>query len=224
MLGTFSTLAAQTTDHTLTVIGSGSAHAAADKVTLQLTVTSQDQTATALFVKQTDVLQRLRKSLEAAGVKSRDVVELPFRLMPNYEYGQNGQRIISYRVDTPLELQVEDMKSLPRIIDLAAQGGASAVNVGAFSQSGGKSLHTEAVRNALADARKEGELLAKEMGKSLGDVISVAVMEQEAKPAAGSGGEEEEEEARERAQSAKNASQPATLSEKAELRVVYQLR
>src|SRR5207248_11346416 len=75
-------------EHTLTVLASGSASAVADRVSLGLTVSSADQTATALFVRQNDVVKRLKQALEGAGIAARDITEQPFRLMPNYEYGQ----------------------------------------------------------------------------------------------------------------------------------------
>jgi hypothetical protein len=79
---------AQSPGRTITVIGTGAANAVASSVSLQLTVTSQDVTATGLFVKQKDVVDRLEQAMEKAGVSSKNISEEPFRLMPNVEYGQ----------------------------------------------------------------------------------------------------------------------------------------
>ena len=208
---------AQHTERTLTVLSTGNAMAVADHVKLQLTVTSQDQTATGLFVKQSNAIARLKKTLEGAGIALQDITQQPFHLMPNYEYGQQGTRIIGYRLDTPLELRVDDIKNLPHLIDLAASNGANTVTVGSFGVNGSRSLHEEAMKNAIANARKEATSLAKEMGKTVGDIISVSEMEDAGKPAAPHGSEEEEEGHHETAQ-------PSTLSEKAELQVVFELR
>lgn len=208
-------------DHTITVLATGVAQAAADRVNLQLTVSSQDQTATGLFVKQNDIVSRLKKSLTAAGVSASAIHEQPFRLMPNYEYGQNGTRIISYRMETPLELSVDDISALPHLIDLSTAGGASAISVGSFMLKPGQSLHDAALRNALEDARAEGAALAKEMGRTLGEIISVAEMEDAAStPHPQRGGEEEEE----KKEMAKSKTPTNTLSEKAELKVEFQLK
>jgi uncharacterized protein YggE len=213
-------ISSQAQERTLTVIANGSASAPADHVTINLTVSSADQTATGLFVKQDDVVKRLRTALEKGGVPTRDISVQPFRLMPNMEYGQNGTRIIGYRLDTPLELDVDNVKDLPRIIDLATASGASSVNVGTFALGGGKSLHEQAMKNAIANAKKEASAMAKELGKTLGDVVSISETGDEGKaPAAGRGGEEEEERREARA-----AQQPNTLSEKTELKVVFELK
>ena len=222
VLGVGSVAHAQSSEHTLTVIASGSSSAAADRVSLQLTVTSQDPTATGLFVKQNDVVGRLKKTLEGAGVKPEEIDVQPFRLLPNMEYGQAGTRIISYRMDTPLEVTIDDVKDLPRLIDLATANGAGSVAVGSFSMSGGRSLHDDAMKSAIANARKEAAGLAKSMGKSIGDIVSISETEDAGKGAPAGGGGEEEEEKREmkKAQQA----QPNTLTEKAELKVVFELK
>jgi uncharacterized protein len=216
--------AMMTGSRTITVLGTGSAGAVADRVTLGLTVSSADQTATAIFVRQNDVVKHLKEALEKGGVEAEDITEQPFRLMPNMEYGQAGTRITGYRLDTPLEIQIDNVKDLPHIIDLATQSGASSVNVGAFGLSGTRSLHDEALKSAIANARTEAASLAKEMGKTVGDVVSISETgdeDQAAKPAA-RGGEEEEEEREHKGKKA--AQQPSTLSEKAVVKVVFELR
>jgi uncharacterized protein len=207
-------------ERTLTVLASGSASAVADRASLSLTVSSADQTATALFVRQNDVVKRLKQALQGAGIEAQDIVEQPFRLMPNYEYGQNGTRIIGYRVDTPVEVEVDKVDDLPHLIDIAAQSGASQIAVGSFSKSGTNSLHADAVKNAIANARKEASALAKEMGKSVGDIVSVSEAEDQGRAPAPSG-REEEEERRERAAAQQK---PNLMSEKAELKVVFELK
>ncbi|MDP4198127.1 MAG: SIMPL domain-containing protein [Bacteroidota bacterium] len=212
-----STASAQ--DRTLTVLASGSSSAVADHVTLALTVSSGDVTATGLFVRQNDVVARLKKALEGAGIAAQDITEQPFHLTPNYEYGQNGTRIIGYRIDTPLEVTLDHVDDLARMIDLATASGASQIAVGSFSSGGGYSLHGEAVKAAIANARKEAAGIAKEMGKTLGDIVSVSETEDAAKAAPAGRGEEEE-----RRESRATAPQPNTMSEKAELKVVFELK
>src|SRR5437016_4951990 len=85
---------------TITVRASGSAGAVANRVSLGVTVSSADQTAPGLFVRQNDVIKHLKDALIADGVKPESISEEPFRLMPNMEYGQAGTRVIGYRLDT----------------------------------------------------------------------------------------------------------------------------
>lgn len=209
-------------DRTITVLSTGTATAVADRAQLQLTVSSMDQTAVALFVKQKDVVARLKSALVKAGVKSSDISESPIRLLPNYEYGQAGTRIIGYRAETPLTVNVDNMAGLPQLIDLAASSGASMVTLGSFSKSGSSSLHDEALKDAVDGARTEASALAKEMGRTLGDIISITQVEDAAGAAKGGGREEEEE--RERAKMTKDQGAQNTLTEKAELRVVFSVK
>jgi len=209
---------AQSPEHTITVIGAGAANAVASSVSLQLTVTSQDVTATGLFVKQKDVVDRLEQAMEKAGVNSKDISEEPFRLMPNVEYGQQGTRIIGYRMDTPINLQIDNVKDLPRLIDLATANGAGTISVGSFGSDKGASLHEEAVQHALANAKKEAATMAKEMGKTVGDIISISEVEGASGQPMARGGEEEE-----RRPAPPTPGQPNMLSERAEVRVIFEL-
>ncbi len=220
VMGLAGAVRAQSSERTLTVLSSGSASAAADRVSLQFTVSSQDQTATGLFVKQNDVVSRLKKALVDGGVKAGDIAVQPFRLLPNMEYGQAGTRIIGYRMDTPLDVELEEVKDLPRLIDLATANGAGSVAVGAFSLGGGRTLHEDAMKSAIANAKKEAAALAKGMGKSIGDIVSISEAEDGGKSAPAGSEEEREEREGKKGQQA----QPNTLTEKAELKVVFELK
>ncbi|HET6401390.1 MAG TPA: SIMPL domain-containing protein [Candidatus Kapabacteria bacterium] len=204
---------------TITVLATGSAGAAAERVSLGLTVSSADQTATALFVKQDDIVKHLKESLENAGIKTADITEQPFHLMPNMEYGQNGTRIIGYRLDTPLEVELDNVKDLPRVIDLATQSGASAISIGSFGLAPGRSLHEDAMKNAIENARTEAAAIAKEMGKSLGDIVSVSETGENPATQVQQQSEEEKEQS-----AMKQAEQPNTLSETTNLKVVFEVR
>jgi uncharacterized protein YggE len=219
ILSLTASIALAQTDRTITVLSTGTATAVADRAQLQLTVSSMDQTAVALFVKQKDVVSRLKNALVKAGVKANDISESPIRLLPNYEYGQAGTRIIGYRAETPMTVDVSDMAGLAQLIDLAASSGASMVSLGSFTKSGSGSLHDEALKDALEGARKEAATLAKEMGRSVGDILSITQVE-DASGAPRGGGREEEEE-RERAKMSRDQNAQNTLTEKAELRVVF---
>jgi uncharacterized protein YggE len=96
------------------------------------------------------------------------------------------------------------------------------VTLGSFTRNSGPSLHETALRNAIEEARKEAGVLAKEMGRQLGDILTIAQVEVEAGAARGRGGEEEEE--RERAKIMNDSNPQTTMTEKAQLRVVFQVK
>ncbi len=217
-----SVLQAQT-EGTITVVGTGSSSAAAERASLELTVSSQDATATGLFVKAADVVLNLKKKLVAAGVKREDIHEKPYRLMPNYEYGQNGQRVTGYRMDTPLEVEIEDVSLIPHLIDLSTASGAGSVSLGEFTSATTSEMHGQASKAAIADARKRAAEIAKEIGRSVGEVVSItdgAAEPMQAKPAPK--GEEEEE--REREGRGKQPEASHVLSESVSFKVVFRLK
>jgi uncharacterized protein YggE len=120
-----------------------------------------------------------------------------------------------------MTVNVEDVNALAQLIDVAAQSGASMITLGSFSEGGSGTLHEQALKDALQGARHEATVLAKEMGRSVGEIVSIEQIEDEAAAPKGRGGEEEEE--RERAK-AKDQPGASTLTEKAQLRVVFQVK
>ncbi len=197
---------------TIAVVGEGSATHSAETSTLSLNVTSQDVTAATVFAKHAVALDRLKQSLLDAGVSSSDIEEGMLAMNPTYDYSQPGQppHLVGYHLMTPLEVRVSDMRSLPKLLDVATQAGASNASIGSFGMKNQDELRSSATKDALKDAKERAEQLAKQIGAQLGEIVSVSDMEAEAP---GRAGMERE-----------GPMNVHSLHEKVELKVVYSLK
>ncbi|MEO6941248.1 MAG: SIMPL domain-containing protein, partial [Candidatus Kapaibacterium sp.] len=74
----------------ITVIGEGTARATPETVSLSLSVSSQDATATTVFAKHNVEIARLKKALIDAGVNAKDITEGSLAMNPTYDYSQPG--------------------------------------------------------------------------------------------------------------------------------------
>jgi len=167
---------------TLAVVGEGNATHAPETMTLSVNVTTQDVTAATVFAKHNVGIERLKQALIDAGISSSDIIEGMLTMNPTYDYSTPGQppHLVGYHLMTPLEIRVNDMRALPRLLDVATQAGASNVSIGSFGVKKKDALREAATKDALQDARERAEQLAKQIGAQLGEIVSVSDMEAEA--------------------------------------------
>lgn len=166
----------------ISVVGEGSASQAPETITLNLNITSQDVTAATVFAKHDVAIAKLKQSLSDAGVGSSDVTEGNLTMNPTYDYSQAGQspKLVGYHLMTPIVVHLSDINSLPHILDVATQSSASNVSIGGYGLKDKDYLRESATKAALKDARERASALAKQIGASLGEIISVSDMEAEA--------------------------------------------
>lgn len=204
----------QAQQRTITVIGDGDAEADPETVSLNVTITTQDASALGVFVKNDDALGRMRKAIEGAGVPKSNIVQGNYMINPTYDFSQPnaGPKLTGFHLITPMEIRLTDIKQLARVMDLAAQNGASNISIGTFGLKKKDALRDRATKEALKDAKERAEELAEQAGADLGPVVSISDIELSA---GGGGGEERERE---------GAQTQHSLSEHVELKVTYLLK
>lgn len=205
---------------TISVVGSATEASSPVSVgvgAITLRISAHDATATLAFAKLSDQIRAIRKILVDEGASPVNIIEGEVQMSPSYDYSKAGlpPSITGYQVTKPVTVKVEHEVDLPKFIDAVTQAGVSSVALGGSIEydDGGTEETDELEHAALADAHERAEQLAKQIGATLGDVVSVSTVENET---AAKGGEEEEEERGHR--------QSATPQKKSlELKVVYAL-
>lgn len=196
---------------TISVIGHATEKAStAPQRTLQINVTCHEATAALAFARMSDALRSVKQALVTAGAEKKDITEGAVAMSANYDYSKPGvpPTISGYQLSQPLTVQAENDQVLPRLIDAATTAGASSVSLG--SAAGEETSDAGLLKSALDDAHERATELAKASGVTLGDVVSVANVE-EATGGAISERQREEQEHRQ------GTPQPKSL----ELKVVY---
>jgi uncharacterized protein YggE len=130
------------------------------------------QDAAAANARQLDaVLAALRKVLGGAGA----VQTASYSVTPNYRYPREGGQpaISGYTAANIVEVTVDDLSRLPRVIDAAAQFGANAVQSLQFVLRNEQPLRARALRDATAAARADAEAMASAAGLRVVRVLSI---------------------------------------------------
>lgn len=205
---------------TITVMGDGSAASKPDFVTITMTVSSQDPTVQGAFAKGEASADAIRKALNSAGASEFET--RTFALNPTYDYSQptSNPKVVGYTLINYYAAKVGELKSLAKVLDAASGAGAANIGIESYGSSKASALMDEATKKALADARQKAEKLAKEMGGTLGEILSISDKESTGASSSGGFSGREEEERR----GMMGRINPQEISRSAELKVTFSVR
>jgi uncharacterized protein YggE len=161
---------------TLEVGGQGEAKAAPDVAVVRLGAEAQAKTAQAAQSQVSAVMERALQKIRAVGIAERDIQTTGVRLHPVYERQPRGDEtppeVVAYRASNTVQVEVQNLSLIGRVIDAGVGAGANRVEDISFDLRDDTAARTQALREAVAQARSKAEVLAKAM-----DVRLVAVHE-----------------------------------------------
>jgi hypothetical protein len=158
----------------LSVVGDGQSRAAPDLATVQVGVTTQaDSAAEAMRLnaqQQTAVIE----ALGAAGIAGENLQTSGVTLSPQMAYNE-GQppTVTGYQARNMVSVRMSDLTRVGEVLDTIVAAGANEINGISFTLENAADAMDDALRAAVADARRKAEVLAESSGLSLGAVITV---------------------------------------------------
>lgn len=162
---------------TITVMGAGSAIVKPDHVILSLTSSMQDKSVQGAFAKNEEFEVKLRKAAAEVGIPSESIKMRTYVLNPTYDYSNTAggpPKLIGYNYIAIYELAVMDIKSVAKAMDAVSSVGATNVTVDSYASTKAEGLEEDAMQDALLMAREKASFLAKRMGSTVGDIISIS--------------------------------------------------
>ena len=159
----------------ITVSGAGEASAPPDMVEIDVGVsvladTVQDATNTAA-----ERAEAVLSALTAGGVAVEDVTTTEYSIRPEYDYSENKQRLMGYRVSNTVRARLRDITSTGPVLDSisSAGGDETRVNGLSFGVADETSLLARAREAAWNDVKAKAEQLATLSGHTLGKAASI---------------------------------------------------
>ena len=166
--------AAAAQENTITVMGDGHVAVEPDLAHVRVGVTTDAGTAAEALASNNAAMQQVMDRLEAEGVEPRDIQTSTLELGPRYSNRvDEAPQVEGYTARNVLTVRVRDLDRLGAILDAAASDGANTFEGISFGLAEPDPVNDEALRLAVADARRKAELLAGEAGVPLGDVRSI---------------------------------------------------
>jgi uncharacterized protein YggE len=166
----------------ITVTGHGSVSVKSDAATVELAVVNSAATARAALAANSAAVADLLKRLAELGYKDRDLATTRFDVSPQYKRASvssgrtpaDANRIVAYMVTNQLRVKVANAGRLGALLDEAVGAGANRISGIRFTVSQPERFREQAMREAVADARRRAEIYADAAGVGVGPVLRIS--------------------------------------------------
>jgi uncharacterized protein YggE len=161
---------------TLSVSGSGQVTLVPDIARINIGVNSKADLVTTAVNKNNKQAQAITDALLKKGVDAKDIQTANFNVYPMNSYDNMGNVTgIEYSVDNTLYITVRDLKALSEILDAAIVAGANQIYGISFDIEDRAAAQVQARDLALKDAEAKANDIAKTVGVTLGEIVSINV-------------------------------------------------
>jgi uncharacterized protein len=160
---------------TLNVSGSGVVEVTPDRARIIFAVETEAEGARQTGEANAQLMDRVITALRATGVPDLRIETSGYQLTPRYapRSGNEPQRIAGYTARNTVQVIVDDVDAVGRLVDTALEAGANRVAGLSFEIRDPVPHRKEALRRAVLHARGEAEVMAEALGMRLGDPITV---------------------------------------------------
>jgi hypothetical protein len=160
----------------VTVTGEATVSAAPDTATIDGGVATEAKTAKEAAEANNKAMGAVLLALKASGIAEKDMQTSRLSLSPQSAPNRtNGGplQITGYRASNHVVVTLHDVSKAVAVIDTLVGAGANEIGGIAFSVSQASKLLDDARGQAIADAHRKAELLAKAAGITLGTPLSI---------------------------------------------------
>lgn len=162
----------------LVVEGTGEAAAVPDMARITLGVVITDQNASTALAEVSRAVQRTLNELARAGIEPRDIQTSGVSVQPLYDNGRltsgvNSPRIKGFEARNSLRVTVRELETLGAVLDDLVRSGANQVSGVQFDVAVPAPLLDQARINAVAEAQRKADVLAKAAGVTLGPLLEL---------------------------------------------------
>jgi uncharacterized protein YggE len=165
----------------LVVTGEGIVIARPDIATVTIGVVSEAANARAALDANNADMRNVVSSVRTAGVEERDIGTTGFNVEPVYsrpplrpDGSQENPQIVGYRVSNQVSVRIRNIDNSGAVLDAVVSAGANRVTGIEFGIAEPGRLNDEALRNAIADARRKADLMAHAAGVRLVRILSIS--------------------------------------------------
>jgi uncharacterized protein YggE len=162
------TISASATSPVIATTGRGEVHVAPDQARLQIAVETRSSSASTAAADNATRLTRTIAAVRAAGIDSAQISTAGYSVATDYD---GKGRPSGFVVRNGLRIEVRRIADVGKIIDAALGAGATQVSGVQFFRSNLQDSRRSALSLAVAEARRDAEVLAGAAGGTLGKLI-----------------------------------------------------
>jgi uncharacterized protein len=161
---------------TIQVTGQARVSETPDRVYIDIGVTTQAQKSEAAASQNATRLAAVIAAVKQAAGTGAQLTTTEYSISPNYNYPHDGgsPTIVGYTARNVVQVRLDDLPRLGRVLDAATQAGSNSVQDIRFALRDEQAPRTQALRDAALSARRDAEALAGALGLRIVRVLSVA--------------------------------------------------
>lgn len=164
----------QDVTRTISVTGRGELTVKPDTVIINTGVDSSNQILAEALKENNRVMNKIFRELNRHGIGEEDIKTSFYNVNFHTPYKKNSNEIEEYRVSNSVEVKVNNIHSLDRVIDSLIKAGANRINGINFTFRDVDKYKNDLSAAALKNAREKADFLAKEEGMVITGVISIS--------------------------------------------------
>ena len=164
-----------TTEHTVSVSGTGEVSVAPDVADVVLGVSVQKPTVAEAQTSAATAMAAVVAAVKKDGVADKDIVTIDISLSPVYDYSSSGSapKLVGQQFSNTIKVTVRDLKSVASVIDDSIASGATTVSGITFRLNDPTKVQAQARKLAMADARSKADALTASAGVAVKGVASI---------------------------------------------------
>ena len=116
----------------------------------------------------------IRAALTEQGISEENINTEFINIYVTYDYRDDQEEVEAYNASSTLAIKVTEMDKVGAIIDAAFSAGANTLNGISFSASDTSEAKSEALREAVADAKNKADVLAEASGLKITGIESLS--------------------------------------------------
>lgn len=160
---------------TISVIGKGEVFAKPDIATFSFSVTAKEENAVAAQNTSAEAINKIVAYLKEQGIEDRDIKTQNYSLNPVYDYSRplctlqycppaGEPRLTGYEVSQMIVVKVRKTDTAGDLISGVGEFGATNISGLDFTIDDADTLEVQARDAAIADAKQQAEILARDLG------------------------------------------------------------
>ena len=151
--------------HLMSVSGTGTVESAPDRASISIGVSTYSKDAGEAQAQNARSAQAIVNSIIALGIERKNISTSDYNFYPTYRQNEKKRNEIDgYRVTNSVNVIVDDLALVGKVIDSALSNGANQINSLNFTVKDQSALKTQALQLAAKSAREKADLIAKELG------------------------------------------------------------
>lgn len=162
---------------TLRVSGQAEVMVTPDRARVTFGAEAQESDATEATAKVNSIMNRALANIKRLGISDKDIQTKQVNLYPVYATRKSGDTnpppVVAYRATNTVQVTVDDLSLIGKIIDTANEAGANRQNGVSFELKDDTVAKSQALRKAAAEARTKAQALVDALDVRLVKIMSV---------------------------------------------------